>query len=154
MTIEKFDVVVVGGGLSGLAAARRLVADGVERVAVVDAREEPGGRCLMRPVAGHLLDCGGAWTGPLQHHIRALASAYGIETYSTHVEGAERVRLVDGLAEYYDPDEPRLPSAAQAEIDRAMGEFDRLCGGVPGDRPWDAANASELDLMTVENLDL
>ena len=151
MTVEKVDVVVVGGGLSGLAAARRLIADGVESVAVVDAREEPGGRCVMRPVAGHLLDCGGAWTGPLQHHIRELASAYGIETHSTHVEGARHVRLVDGRAEYYDPDEPHLRSAAQAEIARAIGEFDRLCGAVPGDRPWDAADASELDLTTVES---
>ena len=151
MAVEKFDVVVVGGGISGLAAARRLAGDGVERMAVLDAREEPGGRCLVRPVAGHLLDCGGAWTGPTQHHIRELASACGIETYSTRVEGAKRVRLVDGGPEYYDPDEPHLPSAAQAEVDRAMAEFDRLCKGVPGVRPWDAANASELDLVTVES---
>ena len=52
VAVESFDVVVVGGGISGLAAARRLVGEGVERVAVVDAREEVGGRCLRASCRG------------------------------------------------------------------------------------------------------
>lgn len=51
------DVVVVGGGLAGLTAARRL-ADGEHRVRLLEAREVLGGRVGSRPVDGVTCDRG------------------------------------------------------------------------------------------------
>ena len=52
-----YDVVVVGAGVAGLAAARRLVAAGAN-VAVLEARDRVGGRILTvrddRPPRGSL----------------------------------------------------------------------------------------------------
>jgi monoamine oxidase len=60
------DVVVVGAGLAGLAAASRLVDAGAE-VVVLEARERVGGRTLTLPAAdGTPIDHGGQWIGPTQ----------------------------------------------------------------------------------------
>ena len=57
-------VVVVGAGLAGLSAARRLVASGVE-VEVLEARERVGGRTLNHVFAdGTIVEVGGQWVGP------------------------------------------------------------------------------------------
>lgn len=54
-----YDYVIIGGGISGIAAARLLQLSGVERVAVLEAEAEPGGLCRTREIGGHVLDTGG-----------------------------------------------------------------------------------------------
>jgi monoamine oxidase len=144
------DVAVVGGGVSGLAAARWLVEAGIDRVVVLDARLEPGGMCVQREAGGVLLDCGAGWTAASQHRIKALAAAYGIGTYRIEVPGGESCRLVDGRIECREPGVTALGARSQAELDEALAQLDRLCARVPPGRPWDAESADELDEVTVE----
>lgn len=150
MNRTSFDVVVVGGGMSGLVAARRLVSLGVESIVVLEARDEPGGRCHLRPAAGHRVDCGGMFVRTTEHHVRELASAYGIGTYRIQVEGAKSVRLVNGAPHYSEPGLAQQSPAVQAEVDDALAELDRICASVPAERPWDADAAEQLDLVTAE----
>lgn len=51
------DVVVIGAGLAGLVAARKLTASAA-RVRVIEAESEPGGRVRSRRIAGCVLDRG------------------------------------------------------------------------------------------------
>ncbi|MCA9608562.1 MAG: FAD-dependent oxidoreductase, partial [Myxococcales bacterium] len=60
---EPFDAVVIGAGLSGLCAARRLREAGL-RVTVVEARDRVGGRTLSRRLGEDVIDLGGQWIGP------------------------------------------------------------------------------------------
>ena len=55
--MAQHDVIVIGGGLAGLAAARRLVAGGVTPL-VLEAQVEVGGRVATDEVDGFLLDRG------------------------------------------------------------------------------------------------
>ena len=81
------DVVIVGAGLAGLAAARTLVAAGVETL-VLEARDRVGGRTYTTPAQnGTQLDLGGQWIGPSQHHIAALAAEVGAQTFPTYDRG-------------------------------------------------------------------
>jgi monoamine oxidase len=143
------DVVVIGAGLAGLAAARHLVAHGVD-VIVLDGRDEPGGKCVQRPVRHHLADCGGGWTAPGQHHLKALAAEVGVDTHPTAVEGGRTIRLIDGTVRYLPAGEHGLPAAARREIEGVFAELERLCAQVPPGRPWDAAAARELDALTTD----
>jgi monoamine oxidase len=58
---DEFDVVVVGAGAAGVAAADRLASTGLSFV-VLEARERPGGRAwTVTPASGLSLDLGCGW---------------------------------------------------------------------------------------------
>src|SRR3974390_2354267 len=60
--IRTADVIVVGAGFAGLAAAKALHAAGVEPI-VVEARDRVGGRTCPGSIAGLTIDLGGMWVG-------------------------------------------------------------------------------------------
>ena len=83
---ETVDVAIVGGGLSGLSAARRVRAGG-RSVTVLEARERVGGKMRTDTVDGHHADLGAHWIGPTQDRIAALAGELGVRVERQHLEG-------------------------------------------------------------------
>jgi monoamine oxidase len=149
-TNNRADVVVIGAGLAGLAAARHLVSLGLDDILVIDGRSEPGGKCVQRTIHGHLVDCGAGWTAAAQHHIKELAADVGVATYPTEVHGGQTIRLTNGTVRYLDPEQSGVSGDAQRDLDRIFAELDRLRRQVPPARPWDAEDADELDAVTVD----
>src|SRR2546429_6655568 len=81
------DVVVIGAGLAGLAAARALAAAGVD-VVVLEARNRVGGRTYTKPASSGIpLDLGAQWIGPTQHRLAELAESVGVTTFRTYDTG-------------------------------------------------------------------
>ncbi|HSE08428.1 MAG TPA: FAD-dependent oxidoreductase [Nocardioidaceae bacterium] len=140
------DVVVVGGGLSGLVAARRVAGSG-RSVLVLEARDRVGGRILNHTLrSGSVIESGGAFVGPTQDHLLALARDLGVRTFKEYFTG-ENVYVSGGRSTRYEgtvpPDPLILPDAAQL-IER----INRMSREVPVDAPWAAANALEWDSTT------
>jgi monoamine oxidase len=74
------DVVVVGAGVAGLAAARALALGG-QRVVVLEARDRIGGRTWTDSSLGVPIDLGASWIhGVDGNPLWALAPGFGIET--------------------------------------------------------------------------
>ena len=72
------DVVIVGAGLAGLAAARECSRAGL-RTRVLEARDRVGGRTWSRSFAGVTVDLGAEWISPAQHTaVMAELTRYGI----------------------------------------------------------------------------
>lgn len=78
------DVAIVGGGISGLVAARDLNRSG-RSVVVLEARDRVGGRVLNHTLTGGaVIESGGAFVGPTQDHILALAGELGVPTFKEY----------------------------------------------------------------------
>jgi len=84
VTAAPAEVLVVGAGIAGLAAARRLRDDGV-RVTVIEARDRVGGRVRShRTAAGETFDLGASWIhGVKGNPIAALARDLSIPTVTS-----------------------------------------------------------------------
>src|ERR1700749_2142448 len=100
------DVVVIGGGLAGLASARRLWAAG-RRVVVLEARERVGGRVHdHRLPGGEAIELGGLYCPPrvdgsvANHAILALAAELGVQAFPAHADG-DRLLHLDGRTYRY-----------------------------------------------------
>jgi monoamine oxidase len=82
------EIAVIGGGLSGLVAAHRLVQAGRQSVSMFEARDRVGGRTVNQPFgSGHVVECGGQWVGPTQKRVLALAKELGVATFRTPTRG-------------------------------------------------------------------
>ena len=139
------DVIVVGAGLAGLAAARDLVHGGAD-VLVLEARHRVGGRVEQVSVDdGRPVQLGGELVGEAHTAYLGLVDELGLTLTSTYtaVEGATTYDLVDGLIR---SELGAFTTAAELD-DRERVE--RLLSGliatVDPDDPWSHPDATRLD---------
>ncbi len=152
------DVAIVGAGLAGLVAGRRLAAAGLQPV-VVEARQRVGGRLLNEEIGeGRVVEVGGQWIGPTQERIAALADELGVATFPTFAEGRD-VMVMDGKRTTYSEfararlellrDLARaVPPLALIDFEQARARLDRMARQVPLEAPWEAPQARLWDGQT------
>src|SRR3546814_10389593 len=78
------DDLIIGGGLSGLAAGWELKKGGFERFAVLEARDRVGGRTLNQTVNGAPVEAGATWIGGGQTAMSDLCRELGIGVYPAY----------------------------------------------------------------------
>ena len=90
------DVIVVGAGLSGLAAARGLTRAGAG-VVVLEARTRVGGRTEDELLAdGTPLELGGQWIGDGHSRMHELVDELGLATFRTYNDEGELLLDLQG----------------------------------------------------------
>jgi monoamine oxidase len=141
------DVLVVGAGLAGLTAARRLVEAGLD-VRVLEARDRVGGRTQTRTIAGDTVDVGGQWIGPGQTRMYALVDELGLTVFPTPF-GGEQVLDRRGQLQRYAGTIPKLSPIGLLRTHTAIRRLEKLAQTVPPGSPWTAPNAQDLDATTV-----
>lgn len=141
---KRVDVVVVGAGFSGLAAARRIARAG-RSVLVLEARDRVGGRVLNKPLGhGEIVEAGGQYIGPTQDRMASLALEYGVQTYPTYDQGNQITilggkRVVGGFS-----------PAVKREYVALSARLQSMSHEVPLNAPWTAERAAEWDSKTVQ----
>jgi monoamine oxidase len=148
------DVIVVGAGLSGLMAARRiLMLHETASVVVLEARDRVGGRMFAQQAGGERkgwIDLGGQWIGEGQARIRTLARELGLEIFEQCTGGLDVLRYNDHR--YLDDNEIAAPSTRDRKATEDLLEaLSRTADMVVPDasQPWASPLASEYDRLTV-----
>jgi monoamine oxidase len=81
------DVIVVGAGLSGMIAARKLLEAGLTPL-ILEADERVGGRILTQEVIPGLpVELGAQWIGDTHARMFRLAAELGVETFAQYDDG-------------------------------------------------------------------
>lgn len=148
------DAIVVGGGLSGMAAAFTLAQEGL-LVTVLEAKDRVGGRTHSDPdTPGGPLDLGGMLIGTTHDRSRLLGETLGLSWVPARPSGSMTYRAEGQVVRAPDggyPDSVAGSTALDAELTRVNGLFDELAELVGAEGPWDNAEHVALDAMTVES---
>ncbi len=148
--MAEHDVIVVGGGLAGLAAARDLRAAD-RSVLVLEARDRLGGRTWYRPFAGREqhVELGGNWFAQVCHpHLSEEIRRYGLRitqspsgrTFHSVVAGH---LLTDGSA---------VPESEAADLDRCLARIVEESHRISFGEPLDAQQVADLDVSFTDFL--
>jgi len=154
------DVVVVGGGISGLCCARKLQENGINTI-LIEARKRVGGRLKTVDVdiptkTGKVrisTDVGGAYIGPTQKRLLDLAEEFGAEMKNVPVKGG--VKLHFHGRNLYTADRTKLENAMPIfmtlDVNHLMRTVQKECRSINMKEPWKSPGAKKWDSMTIEH---
>jgi monoamine oxidase len=153
---KKADVIVVGAGLAGLTAARKIRAAG-RSVLVMEAQNRVGGRTLNEDIGGsEVADLGGTFIGPTQDHVAALVKELGIGTFPTYNTGNNVFVRSDGRRETFASNTPVFGTAPAdpeiaADIVAVVAQLDSMASEIDVKQPWAHPNAALWDSQTLDS---
>ncbi|XP_041352694.1 amine oxidase [flavin-containing] B-like [Gigantopelta aegis] len=150
MTQTSTKVVVIGGGISGLSAARVLQDADVD-VVVLEAQDRVGGRThtIQDPSHG-VVDVGGAYIGPGQNRVFRLAKNLGLEFYNVNEKEKTVLSLQGSWSTFLGAVPPLKNPIALLDLNHVMRTLDSMALQVPVDSPWKAKQALQWDSMSVK----
>jgi monoamine oxidase len=150
------DVIVVGAGLAGLTAARKVRAAG-HWVILMEAQNRVGGRTLSEDIGGgEVADLGGTFIGPTQDHIAALVKELGIPTFPTYNTGDNVYIRSDGRRETFASNTPVFGTAPSdpeiaGDIVTVVAQLDSMAAEIDVNKPWAHPKAALWDSQTLDS---
>jgi monoamine oxidase len=146
-TSVEADVIIVGAGLSGMIAARSVLAAGLHPL-VLEADSRVGGRILTEEVLpGVPVELGAQWIGDTHHRMFRLAEELGVQTFAQYDDGDTSYEL-DSSGVLRENEFRARFADELAELERVLRRLDELATDVPVEAPWLAPRASEWDVIT------
>ncbi|TNF42107.1 MAG: flavin monoamine oxidase family protein [Cytophagales bacterium] len=143
------EVLIIGGGFSGLAAAKKLHENNIPFL-LLEARERLGGRVYTRQFEGFYLDLGGQWIGPTQDRMYALCREYGVDYFETYNQGKNILDLARKIKTYRGVI-PKLGLFALIQLAWVMNKIQKMADSVSLEAPWAHPKSKVWDAMTLED---
>ena len=143
-------VIIIGGGFSGIAAAQKLHRSGIS-FQVLEARDRLGGRVYTKNLGDDLyLDFGGQWIGPTQDRMYELCREFGIEYFETYNQGKNILDFA-GKIKTYTGVIPKIDLFSLLNLDWTLRKMERLAKQIDLISPWSHPKAAEFDSQTLED---
>jgi monoamine oxidase len=149
MNIQQTEVVIIGAGFSGIAAAKMLHEAKIPFL-ILEARERIGGRVFTKHLSENLyVDLGGQWIGPTQDRMYALCQEFDIPYFETYDEGKNILNLL-GKIRTYKGIIPKMDPLSMINLDIIMRRLERMAKQIDIHAPWTHPKAGKWDGMTLE----
>ena len=151
---EECEVVVIGGGLAGLTAARTIVRhDSSLRVSLLEADHRLGGRVESVKSGGRHSDLGAHWVSSSQSRMVELVRQFNLGLRPQYLEGRKVMQVGDMKVRTYQSVLPSLGSwLAVVELGWLTTKLDSLAGKVNTKDPVASlTEGEELDSLTVSS---
>ena len=137
MSIEQFDVAIVGGGLAGLRCAEVLAARGVD-VVVLEARDRVGGRVFSHHFSdGQTCERGAEFIDSNHAEVLALAARLGLTLTSRSADLDPDATLVDAGGR-------AVPMSMHASIEPDCARWDRAVTALGDDAAAEQGTLADL----------
>ena len=150
MEDPEFDVIIVGAGISGLAAAKHLVKN-KKKVCILEAQNRVGGRIFSKTTpSGKVIDLGAQWIGEGQSNLISLLSEYSIKKFPDIAVG-KHIQFLNNELRTYTNSIPDLGIIHLIDFYLALYRIEKDGESVSLDTPYKAKYAEEWDSMTVES---
>ncbi len=150
MSEHSVSVAIIGGGFSGIAAAKKLHQAGVSFL-VLEARERLGGRVYTKQFEqGYYLDFGGQWIGPTQDRMYELCKEHGLTYFETYNQGKNILDLGTKLKTYRGTI-PKLDLFSLLNLDWLIRKLEKLARQIDPKAPWSHPKAAEFDSQNLDH---
>lgn len=149
MITKSLQVLIIGGGFSGIAAAKKLHESGID-FQVLEARDRLGGRVHTRQLSEDLyVDLGGQWIGPTQDRMYELCKEFGLETFATYDQG-KNVLDLGGKIRTYSGLIPKMNPISLINLDLIIRKLERLAQKIDTNSPWSHPQAVTFDSISLD----
>uniref|UniRef100_A0A914UZU9 Amine oxidase n=1 Tax=Plectus sambesii TaxID=2011161 RepID=A0A914UZU9_9BILA len=152
----QFDVIVVGGGLSGMTAAYELSKFKAHNITVLvlEAQNRLGGRAYTVELPGSNgtdgFDLGGQWVGRTQYYVMHMLNELGISTYAQYATGDKKQRMTqNGTISSFQGDGLRASLIGSGDVLKLFADIENLAKRVAPTEPMADAQAAEWNQMSV-----
>ena len=145
------DVAILGGGFSGLAAAKEIVSAN-KSVMVIEATSRVGGRVQDgRWSDGAVAQLGAQFVGPSQNSVLRLGKELGVDFIKTYTNGSSLVRFNRKVLSSDDLSASSFPLAQDVlqELAATVTNLDSMASSIDLDKPWSHPKAKEWDSVSV-----
>ncbi|EGG23040.1 amine oxidase [Cavenderia fasciculata] len=142
-----YDVIVIGGGLSGSQCAADLKANGVN-VLLIEARNRFGGRTESIKVDDFWYDLGGQWMGGTHNILKSVCNDLNIQPISQYNEGNHILEL-NNKHNCYKGNVSTLN--LDGNLENTIAIIDKMSEELDPAKPYDHPRAKEWDNITLSN---
>ncbi|WP_102348595.1 flavin monoamine oxidase family protein [Bacillus sp. Marseille-P3661] len=147
LNVYDVDIVIVGAGMAGLAAALECKKHQISFV-VLEARNRPGGRlCSILTEDNITIDLGAQWVSTHHHRVKSLIKDFGLHTTSTFTKGQTLYQYNGKIKK--SKSLPPLSPLGMLDLFMLKRKIKQLVKQLPDDVPLSSGLCYQLDKQTV-----